>query len=166
MGGFGSGRKSEGIRKRTVDESCTIAITEFSSSLSLRKSRQILCCKNWRGYHFVFHVSLQHDAQTAITIQFYPRIRSKKGVKQNIVVEEQTVAVCNRWWFRCPIIKDHVVCGKRATKLHLPPSGIEFGCRECHDLRYVSSQKAHEKERLANAESQVKGFLQKFGQCS
>lgn len=163
MGGFGSGRKSEGKRKRTVDESCTIAISEFSSSLSSRKSRQILCCKNWRGYHFVFHVSLRHDAQSVVTIQFYPRIQSKKGVQQNIVVEEQTVAVCNRWWFRCPMIKDDIACGKRATKLHLPQSGVEFGCRECHDLRYVSTQKAHKAERKAKANSHLKGLLQKAG---
>ena len=149
MGGFGSGRKPEGKRKRTVDESCTIAIREFSNAISTGNDRQMLCCKNWRGYHFVFHVSITRGKQNLMTIQFFPRIQATKGAQQRILLEEQVGEICNRWWFRCPMTKDDSVCDKRVAKLHLPPSDFGFACRVCHDLRYVSSQKAHKAERIA-----------------
>jgi hypothetical protein len=40
-----------------------------------------------------------------------------------------------RWWFECP------ECGRRVTKLHLPPNGDPFRCRLCHDLTYESSRR-------------------------
>ncbi|QDV43413.1 hypothetical protein Enr13x_32690 [Stieleria neptunia] len=53
-----------------------------------------------------------------------------------------------RWWFLCPIEYDGMPCGRRCGTLHLPPSGDIFGCRQCHDLSYASSQDAHQLERL------------------
>lgn len=49
-----------------------------------------------------------------------------------------TTTECNfggeRPWFLCP------GCGERVGKLHRPPVGDRFRCRECHDLAYESSR--------------------------
>jgi hypothetical protein len=41
-----------------------------------------------------------------------------------------------RFWFQCPIIG----CRNRVAKLYLPPNSVYFGCRNCHNLTYRSSQ--------------------------
>lgn len=151
MGGLGSGRKPDGERKRTVNESCTIAISEYSTAISTGYDRQMLCCKNWNGYHFVFHVAIIRGTQNSMKIQFFPRTLSTKGAQQCILLEEKVGEFCNRWWFRCPMNQDDGACGKRVAKLHLPPKATKFGCRDCHDLSYTSSQKAHKTERMAKA---------------
>ena len=43
-----------------------------------------------------------------------------------------------RWWFRCPLIVNGQPCGRRVKMLYLA-RGL-FGCRECHDLTYLSCQ--------------------------
>jgi hypothetical protein len=45
-----------------------------------------------------------------------------------------------RWWFVCPLSKNGVACGRRVSKLFLPPHGRYFGCRHCHELTYTSCQ--------------------------
>jgi hypothetical protein len=41
-----------------------------------------------------------------------------------------------RPWFRCPS------CDSRRAKLHRPPAGSRFRCRECHELGYLSARTA------------------------
>jgi hypothetical protein len=48
-----------------------------------------------------------------------------------------------RWWFRCPMRKDGISCGKRVGKLYLHPRGRCFGCRLCYDLTFTSCQESH-----------------------
>ena len=48
-----------------------------------------------------------------------------------------------RWWFRCPLVVDGRLCNRRVGKLYHPPSGKYYGCRNCYDLTYESSQEAH-----------------------
>lgn len=45
-----------------------------------------------------------------------------------------------RWWFRCPLVKGGLACGRRVRKLYL--SGRYFGCRHCHRLTYRSQQES------------------------
>lgn len=63
-----------------------------------------------------------------------------------------------RPWFICPLVVREVPCGRRCTKLYLPPGARYFGCRRCHDLTYASSQEAHQCERRYVNESMF-GFL-------
>ena len=42
-----------------------------------------------------------------------------------------------RWWCTCPS------CGRRCCKVYLPSLEDTFACRICHDLRYLSAQRAH-----------------------
>ena len=53
-----------------------------------------------------------------------------------------------RNWFLCPAVVDGVLCENRAAKLHLPPGGTMFACRQCHDLTYESCQQSHKYDRV------------------
>jgi hypothetical protein len=54
-----------------------------------------------------------------------------------------------RWAWRCPLIRDGVACHRRCEKLYLPPGERYFGCRQCYNLAYRSSQEGHKYDRLA-----------------
>ena len=47
----------------------------------------------------------------------------------------------SRRWLCC------CLCGRRGTKLYLPPGEFNFGCRACHALTYWSAKSAHQAER-------------------
>jgi hypothetical protein len=53
-----------------------------------------------------------------------------------------------RWWFVCPLVVNGRPCGRRAGKLYLPPRGRYFGCRQCYDLTYTSSQESRKHDGL------------------
>lgn len=53
-----------------------------------------------------------------------------------------------RWWFLCPLSRDGKYCGRRVSKLHLPPGGKYYGCRHCYDLTYQSCQDSHKYDRM------------------
>ena len=62
-----------------------------------------------------------------------------------------------RWWFRCPLERDGVECGRHSGKLYLPPTSECFGCRECHKLTYQSSQESHKYDRLFSQSREMIG---------
>lgn len=45
-----------------------------------------------------------------------------------------------RWWFRCPLSRAGVACGRRVRKLYF--GGRYYGCRQCLNLTYRSSQES------------------------
>lgn len=49
-----------------------------------------------------------------------------------------------RYWFRCPLVRDGSSCRRRVGKLYQPPGGRYFGCRTCYNLTYRSAQE-HDK---------------------
>ncbi len=53
-----------------------------------------------------------------------------------------------RHWFACPFVVDGTVCGRRIGKLYLPFGESLFGCRQCHDLTYRSSQQSRRHDRI------------------
>ena len=53
-----------------------------------------------------------------------------------------------KWWFTCPLVARGRECQHRVGKLYLPPGGLYFGCRHCHDLTYTSCQESHKYDRL------------------
>src|SRR5262245_52379356 len=54
-----------------------------------------------------------------------------------------------RWWFVCPLVVRGQPCCRRVGKLHLPPLGRYFGCRQCYDLTYTSCQESRKYDGLA-----------------
>lgn len=62
-----------------------------------------------------------------------------------------------RWWFRCPVERAGVLCGRRVAKLYLPPGAESYGCRNCHDLAYRSTQDSHKYDRMFEQSSELLG---------
>ena len=53
----------------------------------------------------------------------------EKKKPQKIEIEFVDLTYGQTGYFRCE-------CGKRVSKLYLPPQGTKFACRSCHGLRY------------------------------
>jgi hypothetical protein len=53
-----------------------------------------------------------------------------------------------RWYFSCPFTTEGEHCGNRVLKLYLPAEERRFGCRECHELTYESTQQSHKYDGL------------------
>ena len=147
MGGPGSGRSEFDSKKLTVEQ-CTCldarqlklkAGLEYSGELAWqhRYTKETICsCEisldtlnpqsAWiqlsygfqdTGEHFCYDIDLENMAQPFGGL---------------------------RWYFSCPTEdRDGQLCGRRVSKLYLPPGGKVFGCRYCHDLTYTSCQTSH-----------------------
>ena len=90
------------------------------------------------------------DRTGALAVHFYhpvPTTPSRPGwIQQQIV--QITTTKCNfggvRRWFRCSLIRDGYPCKRRVRVLYSTPVDRLFGCRECHNLTYESTQR-HDK---------------------
>jgi hypothetical protein len=75
---------------------------------------------------------------------------------------EMDTTPCNfggvRWWFRCPSCRSKKQDGNRCGKLYLPPTGIRYLCRDCHDLTYRSCQESNEPGRLERMIAERSGY--------
>lgn len=63
--------------------------------------------------------------------------------KLETIVYDQPNGGC-RYFFECPFTN----CGRKCTKLYLPPGADRFGCRKCHDLTYRSCKDSHKNDRF------------------
>ena len=67
-----------------------------------------------------------------------------------------------RWWMTRPLVTDNQPCQRRVAKLHL--RNRYFGCRQCLELTYFSSQNAHAVERaITSAANFREQFERVFG---
>lgn len=145
MGGYGSGRKADGLRKLTVEETLSLSTSLFKGNIRLGVAGYFVIsdtnnfphvlkyrfCRE--GFHLILWIYSdreEHQATIAIRMQ---QTRPNYGGY--------------RWWFTCPLAVDGQSCKRRVTKLYYPPKGLYFGCRKCYRLSYISSQLAHKKER-------------------
>jgi hypothetical protein len=152
MGGFGSGRRPTGARKRTVEECLWLDADLWMREGILQRDTDHPGRLVWildddpsqeRGA-VGFHV--RTEADTGFVRLEYRLGRGDASEWLAYDVELQTTRPQLggiRWWFTCPL------CNRRVVKLYL--GGRYFGCRSCHNLTYVSSQQAHIFERQARA---------------
>ncbi len=67
-----------------------------------------------------------------------------------------------RWWFLCPLSRNEQPCLRRVGKLYLPPSGRYYGCRQCYNLTYTSSQESDKRvSRLVHDPVALSQFMQR-----
>jgi len=73
----------------------------------------------------------------------------KTDIKESKMLQTTPTAIGGmRWWFTCALLVSGRSCGRRVSKLCLPPGSRYFGCRRCHDLTYASCQESHKYDRL------------------
>ena len=165
MGGPGSTRWGGHVKKTTVEQCLTLSMGVVGQFQGLQERRP------WRGT--VKWTNVRTGEETAnIGYVFYPRgedsrwdgrlrlkytiTRPQYGGEDEVTEVEYGIDLettsCNfggeRWWFRCPLVKNGIPCERRCFKLYQPPGQDYFGCRECYDLTYHSAQTAHEFDTL------------------
>jgi hypothetical protein len=147
MGGFGSGTWYRFARKRTVEESLTLAAGDFTDRLHSRSTGKFVW--TWPAGHeseVAFRVSW--DAQGPVVSLHYQWSDAEKYDLRVRLQATPTNFHGQRWWFTCPLGYDGVACKRRVRKLHLPPGSRYFGCRLCHNLTYNSCRRAHRVDRF------------------
>jgi hypothetical protein len=90
------------------------------------------------------------DRTGALAAHFYHPVPTTPSnpawIQQQIV--PLTTSKCHfggvRRWFRCSLVNDGYPCKRRVRVLYSTPRERLFGCRECRDLTYRSSQ-SHDK---------------------
>lgn len=140
MGGYGSGRPTLRRRKKIVENCFTIsaddlpAISNFHDEIQLPIKRApgrimgTLCCQ---------FVLLDNG------LQALQAVCKQTSTPTNLVLPLGYTAARSggsRLCFRCPLSAETSFCGNNCRKLYAPPNATIFGCRQCHDLIYASSQ--------------------------
>jgi len=165
MGGPGSTRWGGHVPKTTVEDCLTLSMAAVADCDGFRE------WVPWSGEITWTNVRTGEETATIGTV-FRPlpegtkwdgRLRLKYTITRPQYGGEDEVTEidywidlettpCNfggeRWWFRCPLVKNGNPCGRRCFKLYEPPGADYFGCRECYDLTYESAQSAHEFDTL------------------
>jgi hypothetical protein len=133
------------LRKTTVEESLGVAMRDIAQPLVDGSSGTLTwtwarCQKSAIGWLVTFGpvpiLRLHYQFPDGEEVQIPVRLQSTP-----------TPFNGKRWWFTCPLASNGISCNRRIGKLYLPPKARYFGCRECHELTYRSSQQAHYGER-------------------
>ena len=143
MGGFGSGQKWS--KKRTVES------VDYLDIAALKKAQLVVPgvagrvgSLQWRSgsaaqASITYVVALGSSAGTLRLV--YSVSSPQQDLDYTVRLEATPCHLGGvRWWFRCPLTRGGMACGRRVTKLYR--RGSYFGCRHCHDLVYRSSQQS------------------------
>jgi hypothetical protein len=145
MGGYGSG--SGGVRRKiTVEECLSFSMTDIRNGCGCTGAGEIHWTSCGRQRSSIAFAMYQDARDGVLSLSYHA-----DGEPIRIRVSLQTTPARFggwRWWFTCPLAVGGVPCFRRVGKLFLPPGARLFGCRECHQLSYRSSQEAHREERL------------------
>ena len=148
MGGYGSGRHQY-ARTATVGESRTLDVNEFTDVVDTPGETGM--CR-WgpkddpRSTVAFALLPQDGDADRATALRLWYRVDPDGDNTERDYTIPLEYTECHfggsRPWFRCPGVVDGVECGERVGKLHCPPGGELYLCRECYDLGYRSSRKS------------------------
>ena len=140
MGGYGSGRCYSRYTKQTVEDSKTIDI----DWLRRQKTQQGIL--SWsRGGKSTGRINYKWYGDKGFVLYYLVTKNEGKTLKveERVNIDKTPLHFGGeRHWMTCPR------CGRRVTKLHLPPGEIYFGCRKCYDLTYQSCQDSHKFDSL------------------
>lgn len=141
MGGYGSGRWGYHSKKDTVEDCRTLDIRELRREGFLQRGQVFSGTSRWSNWQGKETASLGwtttgSDIRLCYTIHWRDREAEKIDYRVPVVWTP-----CNfggqRPWFVCP----GRGCGRRVTKLYLPPGAAKYYlCRHCYDLSYRSRQ--------------------------
>ncbi|HYT93428.1 MAG TPA: hypothetical protein VEL76_32220 [Gemmataceae bacterium] len=156
MGGPGSGSQYQwwrGRKKTTVEECEDLDANRWMREGILKAG--VCRVGSWRWvYHSGRENSITYEANTLD--HAYPFVRLsynliRSGAQEKEPFDYRVKLTTTRprvgglrWWFVCPLVVNGRACSRRVGKLYLPPRGLYFGCRHCHELTYKSTQ-THDK---------------------
>ncbi|MCB2180200.1 hypothetical protein KQH54_03670 [bacterium] len=152
MGGYGSGRKNYQAKRLVEDSYClsmkTIKehVKEVDANGGMIYSSMYWSSGGERTADIRYKVHKKNSLLRVQLIYQSTHWRTKEVTKCDYPVEIQHTEPNfggKRYWFICPLVVSGKACLKRVGKLYLPPESVYFGCRECHDLVYLSSRESH-----------------------
>jgi len=141
MGGYGSTRWRRHSKKICVESCLELTVSSLKHEgviCETPKERALV----WREYGSkeivasVWYTCRQVGNNWKLTLSYTMN-------KKHSIVEHITITYEKRFIgskapvFLCPL------CGKPRRILYSPPGTAYFACRECYDLTYLSSQRAH-----------------------
>ena len=153
MGGRGSGRWRDHVKRPVVEEARQLDVAAFEPALQHDRTTGILRWTDPRteevAAEFVFSLGSAVEGGTR-RLLIEP---TSEGRKQSFQLERARLGWHPGWLFRCP--SD---CGRRSRRLYALPRWMTFTCRHCGGLTYRSSQQ-HD-SRLDLARRDPVGFIQ------
>ena len=170
MGGYGSGRRSSWDKKTTVEEVRHLDIGRWVHEDMVRPNGQHWGTWVWTRPHtgeqtasLSVHVTTKERGGWA---RLFYTTTPRNG--QPIECDYKVPLVTTRphfgglrWWFLCPLSHNEQPCLRRVGKLYLPSGGRYYGCRQCYDLTYTSSQESDKRvSHLANDPFALSQFMQ------
>jgi hypothetical protein len=165
MGGSGSGRWGWHDKKTTVEECLILSAGKLARDGIIAQSAGSGCFwwtnTGTGGRTASAGYSREIDGELIVLRLRYTVARrggDKHDVEEPIPLRITPSAVGGRrWWFTCPLVANGRPCGRRVSKLYLPPGAWYFGCRHCHDLTYTSCQESHRYDRMYGRLAQETG---------
>jgi hypothetical protein len=148
MGGYGSSRWMNHVRKNTIEECVLLNLGQLiRSGLFLNPTPQSLFAAPVTSHsrlsirflfeqgpsltrHVTLFLSLQDSGQTA---EFQQRIP---------ITTIPWAGGRFREFFTCPGLTE--TCGRHCVRVYLPPGSLKFACRQCHDLTYLTCRACHD----------------------
>jgi hypothetical protein len=162
MGGRGSGNRIHDHRpprKTTVEECVVVSIDRLIGAWRIVPGETTSWEETWQ-YTRWRKLTIQYEVAQVGSDEFSLRIQQEGAPVWfgEPVIHAYTIGLMpngGRWWLACPAQRGFPnacgqaegACGRRAMKLYLPPGGRRFGCRDCHQLSYLSRQEGYLKKR-------------------
>ena len=147
MGGDGSTRRVRHSKRMTADQCLILAASSLKALLVLGPGHARLAAEigPWGRHIEQLRFITDSFCDLAVRILYTIRINGHPHEMDYLVGVESWPAPYGgvRWFFECPLIATNHGCGRRASKLYLPPGGSKFACRQCYDLTYSSAQEEH-----------------------
>jgi hypothetical protein len=137
MGGIGSGERL--TKKDTVEDCLTIRMKCLRQKRLLQNRKSaVLRWTDVDGFESRIEIEVfLQEPRPEVRLRYNKT--DSAGERHRL---DYRVALCSipcrfggeQWYFLCPD------CRRRFRQIHLPPEGVLFACRQCHDLTYESVQ--------------------------
>jgi hypothetical protein len=143
MGGSGSGNWYHWDKKNTVEDGLSLSVYEFfKNGWAKHWNGNVTWFRNEQQTASISYAFSQRGNGFRLTLNY-----TSNGEAVSIPLDLEEVPTPfggKKYYFSCPLLLPNgLPCERRCQKLHLPPGGKYFGCRECHKLTYTSCQESH-----------------------
>ncbi len=140
MGGYGSGRWPSGKwdRKRTVEESQTLALDRFLQAGVFSPNTRVTGSYNWPDGASIGFQARTTEGEAKLKIGYTLSNTGERFEEWIDLMPSPQPNGGHRWWFACPGYR--TLCHRLAGCLYSPGGGRAFACRQCHRLSYRARQ--------------------------
>lgn len=146
MGGYGSTRWGGHSKRRTVECSLVLPISDTLKKalvLAPGTAGTLSWSRNGEAFASIAFLRVDEDGVRFLRLEYDAGSGERKRSMSYLVevVSAPTPRGGRRWYFLCPAHGGG--CRRRSSKLYLPPGGDVFACRECYGLSYDTCNESH-----------------------